>query len=137
MGSVIMLKCFVIAAAEQFGKTVNLPGHKVSQEYKMKKETVMMAKNYSLDDNTKFVPLTMETYLELLSKLPLNKSPDYYRCQVEHIKFASDETYIQMMNLINDILSDITQYHGPFISLSLANYIHKGKGCDPSLMKSY
>ena len=121
-----ILKCFTIAALEQSGDIGEEPDIP-TEEYLLKKRMVMMTKNCVEDDDTYFIPLTLDKYKQVLSRLPSGKAPDIYGITAEHFKYASDKTNINVMELINIILSDIRQFSDDFISLSEATYIHKGK----------
>ncbi len=132
-----VLKVFAKSAAEQSGEHINIPGNIPSDDYVLKKETVMMAQFVAKYDDSYFVEITEEKYNKLLSLLPSGKSPDIYGVSSEHLKFASSETNRHVRFLLNLILSDITQFSDFWISISLAIYIHKGKNRDPTIMKSY
>ena len=132
-----VLRAFATAAAEQSGENVNIPGHRVTEDYVNKKETVMMKQYIAKNDDSYFVELSREKYRKLLALLPSNKSPDIYGFSSEHLKYASDETNEHFRFLVNQIISDITQFSDFWISLSLAVYIHKGKNRDPTIMKSF
>ena len=132
-----VLACFMSAAKKESGDIVNIPGNVPTDAYVLKKEIVMMVENCCLTDNTYFVELTKENYDKVLSLLPSNKAPDIYGAMSEHFKYAGQETNECMRQIFNEILQDIRQFSDCFISLSVGRYIHKGKGRDPRLVRSY
>ena len=132
-----VLEAFTTAALEQSGEMVNIPGNTVSSDYVLKKETVMMLENVAIDDDTYFVEISKDQYKKLLSELPSGKACDIYGFQSEHIKYASEETNELFRSVINDIIKDISQLSDCLLSISLAKYIFKGKGRNPTLVKSY
>ena len=98
-----VLKCFALAAAQQSGELVTIPGKVPTKEYVLKKETVIMKKIIANDDGSYFEELSESDYSDVLSKLPTGKSPDIYGLQREHLTHASGETNNKVRSLINEI----------------------------------
>ena len=63
----------------------------------------------------------------MLMSLKTNKAPDLYNVQLENYLYASEETTMFMVDLINEILRDPSLFAHTAISKSLASMLYKGK----------
>ena len=73
----------------------------------------------------------------LFKKLKLGKACDVFKLSVEHLRFAGDETLIQILRLLNLIIDNISYLSSPQLNTAVASVVYKGKDKPVTHHKSY
>jgi hypothetical protein len=63
----------------------------------------------------------------LFKKLKLGKACDIFALSVEHLRYAGDDTLIQILHLLNLIIGNISYLSSPQLNTAVASVVHKGK----------
>ena len=96
--------------------------------YKLCKMDNLYIFEINAESRVKIPPMTMEDLNRILDKeMKLGKAVDIYKLRVEHLRFAGNEAKVCILNLLNDIISDISYLACPQVKKGIGSAIYKGK----------
>ena len=80
------------------------------------------------DSPVKIPPMSLADLNRILSKeMKLGKAADIYKLRVEHLRNAGNEAKICILNLLNDIIRNISSLACPQVKKGIGSAVYKGK----------
>ena len=81
-------------------------------------------------DKTCIKPLDNKSFNKLINKVARGKAQDVNGMAIEHLLYAPEYIKDIAKNFTNYILEDFSRYSTPLMSLSVSNFLYKGKNKD-------
>ena len=114
--------------AELLGKFVG-ESHEFDNEfYRLCIQDNQFIFEFKEENNLKIPKMRLEDLEKILTKeMKLRKACDIYRLTAEHLKYCGNEAKLVILNLINEIIEDISFLTCPQIKMGLGTAVYKGK----------
>ena len=133
-----VLKGFYDLSKDQSINPKRVPGNVPLPYYNIMRDVVNLEK-YLLEktDDTIIKPLDNKGFQKLINKVAKGKAQDINGMAIEHLLYAPEYVKNIAKDFTNYVMEDFSRYSTPLMSLSVSNFLYKGKNKPKDLPGSY
>ena len=123
---------------EHLGKDVGESPEYDNQFYRLCIQDNKYIFDIKTENDKKLPKMKKEDLDNIIDKeMKMGKACDIYKCTPEHLKYAGTGARMAILNLVNEIIENMSYLACPQIKAGLGTAIHKGKKKPVSLASSY